>query len=390
MGWKQKTFVSMFVLSALVLVVSRCMTKENPPDPRGELYAGASTCRSCHRNIYDQYVATSHFQTTRPATAENIHGSFAEGRNRFTYSATQFVKMEGRDSGLFQAAYNNGKKEEEHRMDILFGRKHAQTFVYWKGDHTYELPVSYYHASGGWGTSPGYPGTTPDFNRVITSKCYECHASFVGNTVRMTPNGIEEDLDKNSMIFGIDCERCHGPAINHVNFHTAYPDEKQSRYMTKVSALARQPRLDVCAVCHSGNDKQKERATFGFKPGDTLMNYYTLWQPGNRNAEPDVHGNQYGLLAQSACFKKSVTMDCSTCHNPHQDAAAGLAVYSAACQTCHKSAHPAVSGQTPVTLQQNCIDCHMPLQASRAIKFQTSGAADVSPYKLRTHRIAVY
>lgn len=27
-----------------------------------------------------------------------------------------------------------------------------------------------------------------------------------------------EQIDKNSLVFGIDCERCNGPAADHVNF----------------------------------------------------------------------------------------------------------------------------------------------------------------------------
>lgn len=392
MKWNKKTIFSTFSLGLIILLLSQCITKEEKPDPRGDVYAGAATCQQCHKAIYDQYLNTTHFQTSQPATKENILGSFTEGLNMFKYTSGSTIHMEDRDSGYYQVVYDKGQKSEEHRMDILFGKKHAQTFLFWKGKHTFEFPVSYYRSANGWGTSPGFTSTVPYFNREINIKCYECHASYVNSTMRMSANGVEEMLEKQTIIYGIDCERCHGPGINHVHFHQAYPDEKKAHYMTPVQSLQRQQRLDVCAVCHSGNDKIKERLTFRFKPGDTLANYYSIWQSSsNKNAEPDVHGNQYQLLSESKCFQKSITMDCSTCHNPHADAGKNLEIYSAACMNCHKPAtHPAIKEQTALTLQTNCIDCHMPLQSSRVIRFQTAGDAAMSPYKLRTHRIAVY
>ena len=392
MRGKRKTFLSVFLLSTFVLLLSQCISKDEKPDPRGVVYAGSATCRQCHQTLYDQYLNTTHYQTSQPATRENVHGSFIEGKNRFIYSSESYIQLEDRDSGLYQAAYNNGEKGEEHRMDIVFGKKHAQTFVFWKGAQTFELPVSYYQSTKSWGGSPGFAFTSPYFSRPIVSECYECHASFIGKKLAMTASGIEETLEKRTIIYGIDCERCHGPGINHVNFHQAYPDEKKANYMTVVRSLQWQQRLDVCAVCHSGNDKPKERSTFGFVPGDTLANYFSFWQSATKKkVEPDVHGNQYQLLSESKCFQKAVTMDCSTCHNPHADAGSKLAVYSAACINCHKPVtHPEIKGETAVTLQNNCIDCHMPLQSSRAIQFKTAGNTDMSPYKLRTHRIAVY
>ena len=100
--------------------------------------------------------------------------------------------MQERDSGLYQASYINGKETEAHRMDILFGVKHAQTFLYWNGNKTFELPVSYYTGIGRWGTSPGFPATHASFNRFIGANCYECHSSFIGSQLNASVKGIEE------------------------------------------------------------------------------------------------------------------------------------------------------------------------------------------------------
>lgn len=46
--------------------------------------------------------------------------------------------------------------------------------------------------------------------------------------------------------------------------------------------------------------------------------------------------------------------------------------------------------KTQAVLANNCIDCHMPIKESHAIGFQMSGSQNKIPYRLRTHRIAVY
>jgi len=205
---------------------------------------------------------------------------------------------------------------------------------------------------------------------------------------------VEEVLDKNSLITGIDCERCHGPATNHVNYHLAYPDVKEAKYIVTSGKLSRQQKLDACAVCHSGNDKHKEISSFYFKMGDTLANFFLPWAtPNNKTTDFDVHGNQYQLLSESKCFLQSKTLGCTTCHDPHTDAAKVLSEYSKKCLSCHNNADHSslkIDEETANTIKTNCIDCHMPKQPSRAITFQLAGSDSTSYYLLRTHKIAVY
>jgi len=210
----------------------------------------------------------------------------------------------------------------------------------------------------------------------------------------MSSNGVEEDLDRKTLVMGIDCERCHGPGLNHVNYHGAYPHIKEAKYIVTSQTLSRQQRLDACAVCHSGNDKQKETSTFRFKIGDTLSNFFSPYGVHrDSNYDFDVHGNQYGLLSESKCFLRSRTLECSTCHDPHTNVSTDLTVYSQKCQSCHSNPdHSSLKMDAAMisTMKNNCIDCHMPEQPSRAISFQLAGSNSTSAYLLRTHKIAIY
>jgi hypothetical protein len=203
-----------------------------------------------------------------------------------------------------------------------------------------------------------------------------------------------EVYDKSSLVNGIDCERCHGPATNHVNYHTAYPDVKEAKYVVTSRSLTKQQRLDACAVCHSGNDLKKEISTFKFKLGDTLASYFSPYaRRDNTSKEFDVHGNQYNLMAQSKCYLGSKTLTCSTCHDPHTNASTELNDYSKKCISCHQVVNHSslkTGKETSNTINTNCIDCHMPKKSSRAITFQLSGSNANSMYLLRTHKIAIY
>jgi Cytochrome c554 and c-prime len=391
----KKSFIFFVVTAGAIFFLSRCNTTiERKADPRGNVYIGSESCRQCHKAVYDAYVTTAHYKTTQTSSDKNVQGSFHSGSNTFDYGNQSKLVMEQRDSGLFQVFYVNGKEAEAHRFDLTFGTKHAQTFLYWQGNKSFELPVSYYSSENAWAASPGFSSTQVNFGRFVGKNCFECHSSFIDSKLNSSPDGIEEVLDRSSLIVGIDCERCHGPALNHVNYHLAYPDEKEAKYMVHVHSLTRQQKLDACAVCHSGNDKEKEISSFRFRMGDTLASLFLPWAAQrNKGAEPDVHGNQYGLLAQSQCFIKSKTLDCSTCHSAHTDASNDLQTYSQKCISCHATTNHSslkLDATTASTINNNCIDCHMPQQPSRLISFQLAGSSTKAAYFLRTHKIAIY
>jgi len=390
----QKYLLVIGLLAGFVGFLSQCSHRFNAaPDPRGSNYVGAATCRQCHQAIYDSFINTAHFNATLPATKENIHGDFKNGNNVFVFNNAEKIMLEKRDSGWFQVLYENGVATKAYRFDVLFGREHAQTALYWKDGEPYELPLSHYNAINGWATSPGYSNTQVNFNRFIGTDCFECHSSNISKTLNASTKGITETMQPSTLIYGIDCERCHGPSLNHVNFHLDNPNEKTAKYAKLGADFTRRQQLDACAVCHSGNDKMKLESRFKFSMGDTLSHFVMERLDAPPAAGFDVHGNQYSLLSVSKCFLNSSNMTCGTCHDPHQDAIAGLAGYSQKCMSCHNDVTTNFCPKINTigeAIKANCIDCHMPQQPSRAISFLTAGSTAPSSYLLRTHKIAVY
>ncbi|MDX6180620.1 cytochrome c3 family protein [Flavobacterium sp. Fl-77] len=396
---KLRTF---FALAVLALLATNCNNKsEEYIDPRGTDYAGSESCIQCHQAQYEMASHSSHFKATSLPTKENILGDFSQGNHVFIYDKNTKLVMEQRNDSLYQVLYKNGKEVEAHPFDILFGTKHAQTSAYWNNHFAYELPVSFYKSLNNWATSPGYSATQVNFNRKIEKECFACHSSNIGSRYITTSSDsitfmsmdVEDFMNKKTLVYGIDCERCHGPAKKHAAFHLKFPDVKKAQNIVAIKSLSRQQKLDACAICHSGNDKLKIKSRFEFRPGDNLLDYFRGVPNANDTTHYDVHGNQMRLLTQSKCFIKSDKMDCITCHNPHQNASPNLASYAKICMSCHQGIqHNATTLKTMSgsLLAANCVECHMPKKSSNAITFQPSNSKELSNYILRTHKIGIY
>jgi hypothetical protein len=392
---KRTVFFLLLLFIPLSVILTQCYTKDKQ-DPRGEIFAGSETCISCHKDVYNSYVHTAHLETSRSADEKTIHGSFKEGKNKFDFGNCKSIQMEKRNNGIFQVAYINGKAAQAEKFDITVGGVKAETYLYWKGNELFELPLSYFSALHSWTNSPGYDAGKIDFNRPIVRRCMECHSSYIqelDNKEKSLTNRKVE-FNKASLILGIDCERCHGPAANHVNFHTEYPEIKKAKYITTYNTLTRQQKLDACAVCHSGNKDVYLRSAFIFKQGDTLAKFKEHnFAAQNINPDKlDVHGNQNDLLASSKCFISS-NMDCNSCHNVHKKEAGNLTLFSQRCMTCHTAVRHNECKMLPKlgkAIKSNCIDCHMPAKPSNLIQVEAAGNKLQVPYEVRTHRIAIY
>jgi hypothetical protein len=265
----------------------------------------------------------------------------------------------------------------------------GQSFLTWKNHFLYQLPVTYFSAANEWSNSPGYPNKII-FNRPVTSRCLECHTSFA--KIISAENVEHEEFDPNQMMYGVDCEKCHGPAAEHVLFQTQNPTSLKAKNIINPSQLSRQQNMDLCASCHGGR-LQKTKPSFEFAVGDKLTDFFNVdtFAPNTNNI--DVHGNQYGLLRASKCYKISNTMTCNTCHNTHENEKGKTTLYSQRCITCRTIEHNnfcTVKVAPGMDIKSNCIDCHMPLKPSKAIAVFLPGKSAPTAALIRSHYITIY
>ena len=383
------------IIISCVFFLAKCVNnndkkEKDSKDDTFRRFAGSKSCANCHQDIYNKHLSTEHHLTSAVSTEKNILGSFEPGKNAFAFDPFTNVKMEKRDSGFYQVEYNNENKIREGRFDVVVGSgRKGQSYLSWMNNRLVQLPITYFSPEKQWSNSPGYPPHTVAFYRPITSRCLECHSTYFERT--SDPSKKLETFDHKNIIYAVDCEKCHGPAAEHVTFHSKNPSVKEAKFIINPGKLSRERLLDLCALCHGGA-LTKTKPSFQFQAGDTLSNYFSL-QAVTQNADNiDVHGNQLGLLSLSKCFVIG-KVTCVSCHSVHENENGKIEIFSQRCISCHNESHGKLCTMTDKigpSITQNCIDCHMPKQFSHAVAVYLQGADAPTPALMRTHYIKSY
>jgi nitrate/TMAO reductase-like tetraheme cytochrome c subunit len=395
-----RTGLVIFTIISCVFVMARCMNndtteKNSLSEIKFADFAGPEKCISCHKEIYDTYIQTAHSLTAKPVEEKYFKGgSFEKGKNSFTYWPGLNVLMEKRDSGYYQVVNFKGEEKMAMRFDIITGSgTKGQSFLSWRGNKLFQLPITYYTAANQWSNSPGLRADKIVTDKPVTSRCLECHTTFA--QAISGPPLEPMEFDHTKIILGVGCEKCHGPAAKHVEFQTNNPLEKTAKFIINPAALNRQLQLDVCALCHGSNIK-KIKPSFQFTPGRNLADYFridSLSEVAVNNGNIDVHGNQYGLMEASKCFRMSKELTCNTCHNSHQNESGNIALFSQRCISCHNTEAPDFKTPSHIRvlgIDKNCINCHMPALPSKLIAVKLQGEKELRASLIRSHFISVY
>lgn len=381
------------LLFAALLLYSQSAT---PPatQPRAG-YTGDAACTRCHSEQALSYVHTMHHLTSQMPDEKSILGSFAVGKNILKIADPAPIiddpgisyRMEKRSDGYYVNAltgFTGKMKSHAERIDVVIGSGHrGQTYLYWKGDALFELPVSYWTDGHQWINSPGYRNGPPYFDRPASPRCMECHAGFIQP---LSPDPASNHYNKTTLQVGIGCETCHGPGARHVELHQNDTAKLADEAILNPAHFSRDRQVDLCALCHNGAQQTLTGKAFGYIPGQPLDEYLGV-NPAEEDVQPDVHANQVALLKKSRCYLSSPNMSCSTCHDVHS-LEKPAASYSTHCLGCHKVESCGMSKTMGHKIADNCIDCHMPIQQTGAIVSQT--ADRVIRTTMRTHWIKVY
>lgn len=363
-------------------------------------YAGDSTCGSCHVGQSLSYSHTAHHETSNLMAAARTPGSFLDGSNTLKIADPApaigdpgvSYKMEQRDAGYFVTAITGfvGRLQvRSERIDLVIGAGvRGQSFLSWRNDALFELPVSYWTQGSQWINSPGYRNGAPNFDRVATPRCLECHVGYIE---ALSADKNANRFDRDSLVPGITCEVCHGPGTNHVSLYgrVVNPAARAAIKNTLIlnpKTFSRDRQVDMCALCHNGASQQEIVPAFSYVPGEDLSKYLSF-DTEAQDSHPDVHANQVGLLKRSRCYLRSPAMSCSTCHEVHAPERAA-ASYSVKCLSCHRVETCGMEKKIGPSIANNCIDCHMPVEQTNAIVSQTGNK--VVRTSMRTHWIKAY
>ncbi len=373
------------ILIGVLLLAMQGFRAEQPAAPQAQSgpgsYAGDEACRECHPVQVDSYFHTAHHLTSRLPTKESILGSFATGENVLnTANAVLYFRMEAKSTGFYETAVSMfpAISTRSERIDLVIGSgRVGQTYLYWRKDQLFQLPVSYWVDLNSWVNSPGYRDGTANFERPVVPRCLECHLSYAeaaelsAGTNRYKPA---------TLVLGISCERCHGAGREHIE--QARKEATGGGIINPVK-LKRDRQIELCAQCHGGRRIPRTQP-FSYLPGEPLDKYYQA-DPKNTGANADVHGNQVALLQMSRCYQASADMGCSTCHDVHR-AQRDVTSLSERCLGCHSGARESHKAKSKI--EGACADCHMPVEASNLIISNSNGKRTKA--LVRSHWIKIY
>jgi hypothetical protein len=361
-------------------------------------HAGDAACLGCHKQQALPYLHTSHHLTSQFVTRASMRFSLPGGAKtlmivdpaKTSDEPYLFFQIKASGDRYYQSAVTGWGSRRQTRtepMDIVIGSgRRGQTFLYWEGDRLFELPISYWTDGHAWINSPGYGDGTADFGRPVNPGCLECHATVIR---ALSSDPFTNSYEKGTLVTGISCETCHGSGQEHIlKQKTGSPrgSHTDEDFILNPKRFSRDRQVDLCALCHSGTEREEVAPAFSFVPGQPFSNYFRPLASADVE-RPDVHGNQVGLLRRSRCFLASPTMSCSTCHDVHA-AERPAAAYSGRCLTCHQWQSCGMAKKLGSGIADNCIDCHMPVQATNVIVSETAGR--VTRATMRNHWIKVY
>ena len=304
-------------------------------------YVGREVCRECHAENYKLHGQHGHAHTFAVVDGE-IADKFA-GR---TFDAGELFgtyTYESNEQGLFTRLRDKVGDEPFPLQYSLGSGHHAITLLTLipdaeKGTVGLEHRVSWFREHDQLGLTPGQVDGVPDTlgemfgNRHedrVMHKCVYCHVT-TGDIVdqkiiNLTPN--------------VNCEKCHGPASEHV---------RQARLTRTPPAFSvgrddwdTESEIQLCGDCHRLPNAISRKELRAYPVS------LARFQP-------------IGLLRSKCYVASSGELKCTTCHNPHTTVKAVSPVEQVQnCVNCHledSDAHVVC----PISPQTGCIECHMP------------------------------
>jgi len=354
-------------------------------DPAARGFLAPQVCGECHEQNYQSFLATTHARTSAEPGPDTILGSF-EGEQSIlkTGNPNFWFRMVAEDKRFYQELHiRKNASEYVHRppIDLVLGSgNHGQAYLYWEGDHLYQMHVSYLTELNRWVNSPGmYINGTADFARPVPGRCLDCHATWFAED-RKSINRF----DRHNYVLGVTCVRCHGPGHEHVNWHRQVPGETEGKRIVNPATLSRERMNELCAQCHSAGEPNAP--AFAYRPGEPLAEYLQLDFSADDPGNEDPHSaNQLARLMKSKCYSMSDSLTCISCHDPHRDQRKHPEEFSVSCLKCHTVEACEERKTLGSAIDNRCIDCHMPARRDAQVRMEM-GQGSVSAL-IRDHHI---
>lgn len=302
------------------------------PGHAGLSFREVRNCATCHAAQAKLHPATSMahaLETVEECSILREHPLLTFSANGYSYR----IERKG-DKSFYTVS--DGKDALTLPIGWAFGLGTAgQTYVLEKDGAYYESFVSYYKAPAALDITMGDQSAKPATlleaaGRLMGSRetlaCFNCHSTH-------SVEGTHLTLD--SMVPGVQCERCHGDAAKHLAGLKS--GDASSFAMKKLSALTTEETSVLCGQCHRTWDQIAMNGPHG------VLN--VRFQPYR--------------LTNSRCYDvDDKRIACTSCHDPHREIDRVSTDYDVKCQACHAGGK--AQARTCTVGTRDCASCHMP------------------------------
>jgi tetratricopeptide (TPR) repeat protein len=335
------------------------------------VYSGTQSCRECHENFYRLWAPSHHGLAMQPFTAELFQTRLTpQAKNLVIGGSGYHVEFDGKQAWIQESGPKGNKR---YPIVHAMGGKNVFYFLTpMDRGRLQVLPLAYDVRRRSWFDTAASgirhfqdieeePVGWKDPEYTFNTSCYGCHVSqFTRNYDLKTDtyNSVWREP-------GINCEACHGSAVEHVRVcrqaAKGKPPEDLKIDVIRPPKYSRKIAGDACAVCHA----KATPLTVSYKPGDDFFDHFDVgildlpdYYPDGRDLGENYTYTQW-LLSPCA---KSGQIDCLHCHT-----SSGRFRFTEdknnACMPCHAekvkdaSAH---SHHSAGSAGSQCISCHMP------------------------------
>jgi hypothetical protein len=360
--------------------------------------------------IAETYLRTNHHLASRRSSKESIAGKFNAGDDILTTRDPDLhFRMDAKAAGFYETAVfwqPPNQKTRSERTDFATGSgEKGQTYLYWRGNQLFQLPVSYWMEFHAWVNSPGFIDGTADFEQPIVPRCLECHATYFAPVSSATAGNVYR---KNGDVLGISCERCHGAGREHVERERACDKGEKSPQRLKPSCDASDngttevvpsqivpSKLGTRRRCR-GSGKWKSVRNATEESGSRLGRRFLTFRGSRWRTTFACSGPMPTLLwtftairwrrrkgVAATRIRRCAARCAMKCTRPK--ARRPLIRKSL---KCHKESECGEFAKLGAKIRDNCIDCHMPVQESNLI-ISNLNRKQIKA-RMRNHWIKVY
>ncbi|MBN2319057.1 MAG: tetratricopeptide repeat protein [Acidobacteria bacterium] len=337
------------------------------------VYSGSQSCLQCHEKFYRLWATSHHGLAMQPFTAELFQTKLTAQVDSLIIGDSDYsVAFDGKQAWVRE---RGPEGDGEYPMVHAMGGKNVYYFLTpMERGRLQVLPLAYdVHKKSWFDTAKSGirhfhdieedPVGWKDQEYTFNTSCYGCHVSQFARNYDLetdTYNSVWEEP-------GINCEACHGSAVEHVRVcreaETGKPPEDLKIDVILPPGYSSKIASGACSVCHA----KASPLTASYKPGDDFFDHFdlsTFEQPDYYPDGRDLGENYtYTQWLMSPCAK-SGQMDCMHCHTSSGRFRFADVSENNACMPCHadKVEHASVHSHHPDgSAGSLCISCHMPM-----------------------------